>query len=82
MEISRCKSVGLTPCNRNVRTGPVTDPRIVLDRDDAAGIARITLNPEAPASRTLARDLLRASVIYLPLLLGAMMLNARGRLLF
>jgi len=29
-----------------------------------------------------ARDLLRASVIYLPLLLAAMMLNARGRLLF
>jgi protoheme IX farnesyltransferase len=29
-----------------------------------------------------ARDLLRASVIYLPLLLAAMMLDARGRLLF
>jgi heme o synthase len=31
---------------------------------------------------TPARDLLRASVIYLPLLLAAMMLDARGRLLF
>jgi protoheme IX farnesyltransferase len=29
-----------------------------------------------------ARDLLHASVIYLPLLLAAMMLNARGRLFF
>jgi protoheme IX farnesyltransferase len=37
----------------------------------------------APSSRgTPARDLLRASVIYLPLLLAAMMLDARGRLLF
>jgi protoheme IX farnesyltransferase len=44
--------------------------------------ARITLNPAAPESRILARDLLRASVIYLPLLLAAMMLNAQGRLLF
>jgi protoheme IX farnesyltransferase len=46
--------------------------------------ARITRLPsDAPASaqRAPARDLLRASVIYLPLLLGAMMLNARGRLL-
>jgi protoheme IX farnesyltransferase len=34
------------------------------------------------APRNPARDLLRASVIYLPLLLGAMMLDARGRLLF
>jgi protoheme IX farnesyltransferase len=36
----------------------------------------------APAIRNPARDLLRASIIYLPLLLGAMMLDARGRLLF
>ncbi len=43
-----------------------------------AGILR---DPEAAGSRTLARDLLRVSVIYLPLLLGAMMLNAQGRLL-
>ena len=44
-----------------------------------AGILRA---PLAPESRTLARDLLRVSVLYLPLLLAAMILNARGRLLF
>ena len=30
----------------------------------------------------VARDLLRVSVLYLPLLLAAMMLDAKGRLLF
>ena len=44
--------------------------------------ARILKAPNAPESRQYARDLLRASVIYLPLLLAAMMLNAKGRLLF
>jgi protoheme IX farnesyltransferase len=44
--------------------------------------ARIIRDPDAPASRQYARDLLRASVIYLPLLLAAMMLDAKGRLLF
>ena len=44
--------------------------------------AQITRNPESTSSRKPARDLLRASVIYLPLLLAAMMLNAKGRLLF
>ena len=44
-----------------------------------AGILR---DPLAPASRTLARNLLKVSVIYLPLLLAAMILDARGRLLF
>jgi protoheme IX farnesyltransferase len=39
-------------------------------------------NPDVPATRAPARELLRASVIYLPLLLGAMMANATGRLLF
>jgi protoheme IX farnesyltransferase len=38
--------------------------------------------PESEQSRLVARDLLRASVIYLPLLLAAMMLDAKGRLLF
>jgi len=49
-----------------------------------ARIARTPLidEPDSPASRKTARDLLRASVIYLPLLLAAMMLNATGRLLF
>jgi protoheme IX farnesyltransferase len=40
------------------------------------------IDPESLVSREPARDLLRASVIYLPLLLAAMMLNATGRLLF
>ncbi len=44
-----------------------------------AGIAR---TPDSPATRLPARDLLRVSVIYLPLLLAAMMLDATGRLLF
>ena len=35
-----------------------------------------------PENRALARQLLRVSVIYLPLLLLAMMLDANGRLLF
>jgi protoheme IX farnesyltransferase len=42
--------------------------------------AGILANPAAAASRTLARNLLRASVIYLPLLLAAMILNAQGHL--
>jgi protoheme IX farnesyltransferase len=41
-----------------------------------------TSNADAASLRLPARDLLRASVIYLPLLLAAMMLDARGRLLF
>jgi protoheme IX farnesyltransferase len=44
--------------------------------------ARILRDPESAISRTCARDLLRASVIFLPLLLIAMMLDAKGRLLF
>jgi heme o synthase len=44
--------------------------------------ARILRSPESEAARLYARDLLRVSVIYLPLLLGAMMLDAKGRLLF
>jgi protoheme IX farnesyltransferase len=36
----------------------------------------------ATSQRRPARELLRASIIYLPLLLAAMMLDARGRLLF
>ena len=39
-------------------------------------------NPDSDSSRLVARDLLRVSVIYLPLLLTAMMLDAKGRLLF
>ena len=45
-------------------------------------LAGILRDPLAPQSRVLARNLLKASVLYLPLLLAAMILNARGRLLF
>jgi protoheme IX farnesyltransferase len=44
--------------------------------------ARIVRDPLSEASRRHARDLLRASVLYLPLLMAALMLNAKGRLLF
>jgi heme o synthase len=44
--------------------------------------ARITRDPTSDASLLVARNLLRYSVIYLPLLLAAMMLDAKGRLLF
>ena len=44
--------------------------------------ARIVQSPGALQSRTYARDLLKASVIYLPLLMAALMLDAKGRLLF
>ncbi len=44
--------------------------------------ASILRNPSSPETRVPARNLLRASVIYLPLLLAAMILNAQGRLLF
>jgi protoheme IX farnesyltransferase len=43
--------------------------------------ARIARNPDASENRALARGLLKVSVIYLPLLLLAMVLNAQGRLL-
>ncbi len=44
--------------------------------------ARITRDLPPAQSRKIARDLLRVSVIYLPLLLAAMMLNAQGRIFF
>lgn len=43
---------------------------------------RIVRDPESEASRLAARDLLRVSVLHLPLLLAAMMLDAKGRLFF
>lgn len=43
---------------------------------------RITQHLPPAQSRSIARDLLRISVMYLPLLLAAMMLNARGRIAF
>ena len=44
--------------------------------------ARIVRTPDPAENRALARGLLKVSVIYLPLLLLAMVLNAQGRLLF
>jgi protoheme IX farnesyltransferase len=44
--------------------------------------ARIARTPEDPANRALARNLLKVSIMYLPLLLLAMVLNAQGHLLF
>ena len=44
--------------------------------------ASILRDPTSPATRTPARNLLKASVIYLPLLLAAMILNAQGRIWF
>lgn len=43
---------------------------------------RITQSLPPDQSRKLARDLLRVSVLYLPLLLAAMILNAQGRIQF
>jgi protoheme IX farnesyltransferase len=47
-----------------------------------ARIVRSGGEAQPSSANSPARDLLRASVIYLPLLLAAMMLDARGRLLF
>jgi protoheme IX farnesyltransferase len=44
--------------------------------------AEILRDPSDPKTRTQARNLLKASVIYLPLLLAAMILNAKGHLIF
>lgn len=44
--------------------------------------ARIARSTDAAANRAVARGLLKASVIYLPLLLLAMVLNAQGHLRF
>jgi len=44
--------------------------------------ARILRDPAAAANHGYARDLLRASIIYLPLLLAAMILDANGRVWF
>ncbi len=41
--------------------------------------AAILRNPADPATRKIARTLLRVSVIHLPLLMAAMLLNAQGR---
>jgi protoheme IX farnesyltransferase len=43
---------------------------------------RITRAPDAEISRTYARELLKVSVMYLPLLLAFMMINAKGKVVF
>jgi protoheme IX farnesyltransferase len=48
----------------------------------AIRFAAILRNPATPENRTLARNLLRASILYLPLLLAAMILDAKGHLIF
>ena len=48
----------------------------------ALRFARITRSSDAATDRAQARGLLKASVLYLPLLLLAMVLNAQGRLFF
>jgi protoheme IX farnesyltransferase len=49
---------------------------------DTIKFALILRDPAASANRTLARNLLKCSVIYLPLLMAAMLLDARGRVFF
>jgi protoheme IX farnesyltransferase len=49
---------------------------------ETARFARILRHPEDAANRALGRRLLMVSVVYLPLLLLAMVLDAKGRLLF
>lgn len=44
--------------------------------------ARILRTPDDPENRVVARALLKVSVMYLPLLMLAMILNAQGRLIF
>ena len=44
--------------------------------------ARILTNPASPQNKSLARNLLKVSVMVLPLLMLAMILNAQGRVFF
>jgi protoheme IX farnesyltransferase len=44
--------------------------------------ARIVRNPDDPENRADARNLLKVSVMYLPLLMAALMLNAQGKFHF
>jgi protoheme IX farnesyltransferase len=46
------------------------------------GLTRIMKDPDAPENHLLARNLLKVSVMYLPLLMLAMILNAHGRVFF
>jgi len=75
----------LWPTWLHVTDTPYAVAAIVLDAGYLAAtirFMRITHAPDAPENRVLARQLLKVSVIYLPLLLLAMMLDAKGRLIF
>lgn len=64
---------------------PYAAAAIVLDAwylSAAIGFMKIMRCPDDPRNRIAARRLLHVSVIYLPLLLLAMTLDAKGRLLF
>ncbi len=77
--------VSLWPTWLHVTGIPYAVAAILLDAYYLAAtikFLRITRNPDDPANRAIARHLLKVSVIYLPLLLAAMMLDAKGRLLF
>ncbi|HSY36401.1 MAG TPA: heme o synthase [Acidobacteriaceae bacterium] len=75
----------LWPTWLHVTGTPYAIAAIVLDAGYLAAtirFLRITRAPDDPENRVLARQLLRVSVIYLPLLLLAMILDANGRLIF
>ena len=75
----------LWPTWLHVTGTPYAIAAILLDAIYIAATIRfmkIIRNPDDPENRTVARRLLKVSVIYLPLLLLAMMLDAKGRLLF
>ena len=77
--------VSLWPTWLHVTGIPYAIAAILLDAYYLAAtlkFLRITRNPDDPQNRVIARHLLKVSVIYLPLLLLAMMLDAKGRLLF
>ncbi len=77
--------VSLWPTWLHVTGTPYAVAAILLDAvylGSTLRFLRILRVPNDPENRAVARQLLRVSVIYLPLLLLAMMLDAKGRLLF
>lgn len=77
--------VSLWPTWLHVTGTPYATAALLLDSFYLAAtirFMRILRNPNDPENRLIARKLLKVSVMYLPLLLAAMMLDAKGRLLF
>lgn len=77
--------VSLWPTWLHITGTPYAITAILLDAIYLVATVRfmsIIRNPGDPENRIVARRLLKVSVIYLPLLLLAMMLDAKGRLLF